>query len=123
MSAREIKKALGISFYVQGGYTYNESASNGSTQDSVNDLRVFDHDANSLTLDLAQILISEDTPTSDNIGYRIKLSMGQTATWIHARGLSGAPLNQAQVGEGTDTFDLIEAYMSLLLADRQWARV
>ena len=114
VSADDIKKALGISFYVQGGYTYNGNASNGATQDSVNDLRVFDHDANSFTLDLAQILISKDTPTPGNVGYRIKLSSGETAKWIHARGLSGAPLNQAQSGEGTDTIDVTEAYVSYM---------
>ena len=117
VSADDIKKALGISFYVQGGYTYNGSASNGingGTQDSVNDLRVFDHDANSFTLDLAQILISKDTPTPGNVGYRIKLSAGETAKWIHARGMSGAPLNQSQVGEGTDTIDVTEAYVSYM---------
>jgi len=112
VSADDIKKALGISFYVQGGYTYNGNASNGATQDSVNDLRVFDHDANSFTLDLAQILISKDTPTPGNVGYRIKLSTGETAKWIHARGMSGAALNQPQSGEGTDTFDVTEAYVS-----------
>jgi Putative beta-barrel porin-2, OmpL-like. bbp2 len=114
VSADDIKKALGISFYVQGGYTYNGSASNGATQDSVNDLRVFDHDANSFTLDLAQILISKDTPTPGNVGYRIKISTGETAKWIHARGLSGAPLNQPQSGEGTDTIDVTEAYVSYM---------
>ncbi len=36
VGADNIKKALGISFYVQGGYTYNGSASNGATRDSVN---------------------------------------------------------------------------------------
>ncbi len=114
VSADDINKALGISFYVQGGYTYNGNASNGATQDSVNDLRVFDHDANSFTLDLAQILISKDTPTPGNVGYRIKLSSGETAKWIHARGLSGAPLNQAQSGEGTDTIDVTEASVSYM---------
>jgi len=114
VSADDIKKALGISFYVQGGYTYNGNASNGVTQDSVNDLRVFDHDANSFTLDLAQILVSKDTPTPGNVGYRIKISTGETAKWIHARGLSGAALNQPQSGEGTDTIDVTEAYVSYM---------
>src|SRR5271169_6327220 len=114
VTADDIKKALGISFYVQGGYSYNGSASDGATKDSVNDLRVFDHDANSFTLDLAQILISKDTPTPGNTGYRIKLSAGETAKWIHSRGLSGAALNQPQSGEGTDTFDVTEAYVSYM---------
>jgi len=114
VSADDIKKALGISFYVQGGYTYNGSASNGATQSSENDLRVFDHKANSFTLDLAQIVISKDTPTPGDNGYRIKLSTGETAKWIHARGMSGAALNQAQFGEGSDVIDVTEAYVSYM---------
>ncbi len=114
VSADDIKKALGISFYVQGGYTYNGSASTGATNDSENDLRVFDHKANSFTLDLAQIVISKDTPTPGDSGYRIKLSTGETAKWIHARGLSGAPLTSPQSGEGTDTIDVTEAYISYM---------
>ncbi len=114
VSADAIKKALGMSIYLQGGYTYNGSASNGATQSSENDLRVFDHKANSFILDLAELVISRDTITPDSSGYKLKLSMGETTKWIHARGLSGAPLNQAQVGEGTDTFDLTEAYVSYM---------
>jgi len=114
ISADDLKKALGISFYVQGGYTYNGNASDGATQSSENDLRVFDHKANSFTLDLAEIVISKDTTTVNTSGYKIKLAAGETAKWIHARGLSGAPLNQPQTGEGTDAFDLTEAYVSYL---------
>jgi hypothetical protein len=114
VSADDIKKALGMSIYLQGGYTYNGSASNGATQSSENDLRLFDHKANSFTLDLAELVISRDTTTPDSSGYKLKLSMGETAKWVHARGLSGAPLNQPQVGEGTDTFDVTEAYVSYM---------
>ncbi len=73
VSVDDIKKALGISFYVQGGYTINGNASNGATESSQNDLRVFDHNANSFVIDLAQIVISKDTPTVGNVGYKIKL--------------------------------------------------
>ncbi len=110
----DIKKALGLSIYVQGGYTYNGNASSGVTENSENDLRVFDHKANSFTLDLAEIVISRDTVTPDTAGYKIKLATGETAKWIHARGLSGAPLTSAQAGEGTDTIDITEAYVSYL---------
>jgi Putative beta-barrel porin-2, OmpL-like. bbp2 len=111
----EVKKALGMSIYVQGGYTYNGHASTVSAaQSEENDLRVFDHKANSFTLDLAQIVISRDTTALDTAGYKIKLSAGETAKWIHARGLSGAPLDRAQVGQGTDAIDLTEAYISYL---------
>jgi hypothetical protein len=119
LSPDEVKKSLGIGFYVQGGYTYNGNASEGATRNSENDLRVFDHKANSFTLDLAQIVISRDTPTIDSSGFKIKLSTGETAKWIHARGLSGAPLassgtSTAQVGQGTDIVDVTEAYVSYI---------
>ncbi len=114
VSVDDIKKALGLSVYVQGGYTINGNASDSVTEGSQNDLRVFDHNANSFVIDLAQIVISKDTPTVGNVGYKIKLSAGETAKWIHARGLSGASLSAPQAGEGTDAIDLTEAYVSYM---------
>ncbi len=55
-----VKKALGLSIYLQGGYTYNANASGSDRQRAENDLRVFDHKANSFGLDLAQIVFSKD---------------------------------------------------------------
>ena len=72
---------------------------------------MFDHKANSFTLDLAQIVFVKD-PALGNAGYKLKLSAGETAKWIHSRGLSGAPLTSPQAGEGTDAFDVTEAYIS-----------
>jgi len=106
----DVKKALGISFYLQGGYTYNT----GNPASQENDLRVFDHKADSFGLDLAQIVITKDVTTPDSSGFKIKLSSGETAKWIHARGLSGAALTSSQAGEGTDAFDVTEAYVSYL---------
>ncbi len=51
MTMDELRKALGLSVYVQGGYLYNTR--NPSSHE--NDNRLFDHKANSFTLDLAQI--------------------------------------------------------------------
>ncbi len=118
MTLDELKKALGVSIYLQGGYTYNGNAgiANGDTEQ--NDFRVFDHKANSFVLDIAQIVFAKDA-TSSSIGYKLKISAGETAKWIHSRGLSGndpnaAPPANAQVGPGTDSFDLTEAYVSYL---------
>ncbi|HEX9019677.1 MAG TPA: porin [Nitrospirota bacterium] len=111
----DLKKALGLSIYLQGGYTANASASSetgvAGGPGSENNLRVFDHKANSFTLDLAQIVFARD-PAASAIGYKVKLSAGETAKWIHARGLSGAPLTSPQSGEGTDSIDITEAYVS-----------
>jgi hypothetical protein len=112
VSADDLKKALGLSIYLQAGYTYNgDSGSNMAGQPEENDLRVFDHKANSFGLDLAQIVFQKD-PALGNTGYKLKLSAGETAKWIHSRGLSGADLSTAQSGEATNTFDVTEAYMS-----------
>lgn len=107
----ELKKALGLSIYLQGGYTYNGDAGMVGGQAEENDLRVFDHKANSFTLDLAQIIFQKDAARG-NAGFKLKLSAGETAKWIHSRGLSGAPLTSAQAGEGTDAIDITEAYLS-----------
>ena len=114
LSPDDVKKALGVSFYLQGGYTYNSSAGlNADGQPEENGLRIFDHKANSFTVDLAEIVISKDA-AAGTAGFKLKLSAGETAKWIHSRGLSGAPLNQPQTGEGTNAIDLSEAYISYI---------
>jgi hypothetical protein len=111
ISADDLKKSLGLSIYLQAGYTYNGNAGTVGGESEQNDYRVFDHKANSFTLDLAQIVFVKD-PALGNAGYKLKLSAGETAKWIHSRGLSGAPLTAPQAGEGTDSFDVTEAYIS-----------
>ncbi len=115
VSADDLKKALGLSVYLQTGYTYNGDAGAIGGEEEQNDLRVFDHKANSFTLDLAQIVFQKD-PAPGNVGYKLKLSAGETAKWIHSRGLSGAALDKPQSGEGTDSFDVTEAYVSYTAA-------
>jgi hypothetical protein len=97
MTVDEIKAALGVSIYVQGGYTYNfkDPDSRG------NELRVFDHKSDSFTIDLAQLVFVKDAQTG-GVGYKLKLSAGETAKFIHAAGL------------GDDEFDLTEAYIDYL---------
>jgi len=93
----DIKKWLGLSIYLQGGYNYNFE--NPDSQE--NGLRIFDHKANSFTLDLAQIVFTKDAPVG-GIGYRLKVSAGETAKFIHAAGL----------GDQSQPFDLTEAYIN-----------
>ena len=96
ISVDDIKNALGLSIYLQGGYTYNfKDPSSGE-----NELRIFDHKANSFTLDLAQIVFNKDAEVG-GVGYRLKLSAGETAKFIHAAGL----------GKTDNPFDLTEAYI------------
>jgi len=95
----DIKKTLGVSIYLQGGYTYNLK----NPDSGENEFRVFDHKANSFTLDLAQIVFTKDA-LMGGVGYKLKLSAGETAKFIHSAGL----------GETDDTFDLTEAYIDYL---------
>lgn len=115
LNTDDLKKALGLSVYLQAGYTSNSNAGAIGGEEEQNDLRVFDHKANSFTLDLAQIVFQKD-PALGNVGYKLKLSAGETAKWIHSRGLSGAALDQPQSGETTNSFDVTEAYMSYTAA-------
>lgn len=99
-----IKRNLGFSMYFQGGYTYNPTM----PPDQLNTYRVFDQKANSFTLDLVQLIFAKDAAKS-SIGYKVKLSAGETAKYIHSAGL-GAP----GPGETSSPFDLTEAYVSYL---------
>jgi hypothetical protein len=93
----DIKNALGMSIYLQGGYTYNFA----SPSPEVNGLRVFDQEANSILLDLAQLQFVKE-PAVGGVGFKLKLSAGETAKFIHSNGLGGSD----------DPFDLTEAYIS-----------
>ena len=96
----DIKNLLGLSIYLQGGYTYNFK--NPDSQE--NDLRVFDHKANSFTLDLAQIVFTKDAPVG-GVGYRLKLSAGETAKFIHDD-------RHLRRHRESMPFDLTEAYIN-----------
>ncbi|MDA8422684.1 MAG: porin [Nitrospiraceae bacterium] len=104
ISADDIKKALGMSIYLQSGYTYNGNASAGQ----VNDWRVFDQPANSFGLDLAEIVFSKD-PSTCLLGYKVKVSAGETAKFIHAAGLGTQPTGTYA---NPESFDITEAYVS-----------
>lgn len=95
-SLDDIKNMLGLSIYLQGGYNYNFT--NPDSQE--NRLRIFDHKAGIFSLDLAQIVFNKDAAVG-GVGYRLKLSAGETAKFIHSAGL----------GKTDDPFDLTEAYI------------
>jgi len=103
MTVDQLKELLGMSIYLQGGYAFNFR--NPDSQE--NDLRLFDHKANSFTLDLVQIQFMKDAPLG-GVGYKLKLSAGETAKFIHSRGLG---IKDGQAPSDTDVFDLTEAYL------------
>ncbi len=101
LSPDDLKKALGMSIYLQGGYTYNGNAGAGD----MNDLRVFDKKADSFMLDLMELSFAKD-PTATSLGFKVKISAGETAKYIHSTGLTSSA--------GDDPFDVTEAYVSYL---------
>jgi hypothetical protein len=92
-----IKDYLGLSIYLQGGYTFNFRNPDSGT----NEQRIFDQKANSFLLDLAQIQFARDAPVG-GVGYKLKVSFGETAKYIHSAGL----------GNPGDVVDLTEAYVN-----------
>jgi putative OmpL-like beta-barrel porin-2 len=103
----DVKNALGMSIYLQGGYTYNANASGPGGSAGTNDLRGFDQPANSFELDMAEIVFSKD-PAAGLIGYHVKFMAGETAKLMNAAGVGDA-------GPGaTGSIDLTEAYLSYI---------
>jgi hypothetical protein len=96
MSLEEIKNLLGLSIYLQGGYTFNFANPDSGT----NEQRLFDKKANTFLIDLAQIQFVKDAPVG-GLGFKLKVSAGETAKFIHSAGL----------GNPNDAFDLTEAYV------------
>jgi hypothetical protein len=101
LNPSDVKNALGMSIYLQGGITYNDKAS----ANDVNDQRWFDQKANSFMLDLMELSFVKD-PTATAIGYKAKISTGETAKYIHSAGMGQS--------EADDPFDITEAYISYL---------
>jgi hypothetical protein len=94
-------KTIKPGLYIDTAYIYNFNNPKGNT----NQLRVFDTDANSLMINLAQVYL-ERTPTTDGgyanlVGFRVKLSFGDDP-------------NVFQEGLGADHFDLQEAFLHIL---------
>ena len=92
-----IKDYLGLSIYLQGGYTFNFRNPDSGT----NEQRIFDQKANSFLIDLAQIQFLKEAPVG-GLGYKLKVSFGETAKFIHSAGL----------GDPKDVVDLTEAYVN-----------
>ncbi len=108
MTLDDLKKALGMSLYFQGGFIYNTR----DPKSQENQERIFDYKSNSFILDLAQIKFQKDAPVG-GLGYDFKFSAGETAKFIHANGLgTNASESPGTFGNGGDAFDLTEAYVS-----------
>ena len=100
LSAGDIKNAIGMSIYLQGGFTGNLQGND------TNDWRVFDNHGNQFTLDLAELQFLK-APAVGQVGYKVKISAGETAKDIHSVGLGASNPDQP--------FDLTEAYVNYTL--------
>jgi hypothetical protein len=102
-SLNGVKDFIGLSFYLQAGYLYNFE----NPKDQENSLRLFDHKANSFVVDLAEIQLLHK-PQKGEVGYKLKVVAGETAKFIHSRGLGSA-------GPDGEFIDLNEAYVEYVV--------
>lgn len=86
---------LQLRAFMQAGYLYNLA----DPASGENDLRVFDHLHNTFTVDLAEIEARHEAPLG-GAGFKVKLTAGESARFIHSRGLGS-----------DEPFDLTEAYL------------
>ena len=100
LTLEKIKDLLGLSIYLQGGYTYNLRNPDSGT----NEQRLFDQKANTFLIDLAEIQFFKDAAKIGDVGFKLKVSAGETAKFIHSAGL----------GNPGDEFDLTEAYVNYI---------
>ena len=105
--ATQLKQELGLSVYLQGGYTGNLRGAD------TNDWRVFDYKGNSFTLDLMELQFLKTPTAAGQVGYKVKLSAGTIAKFIHAYGLGASDANPAGPNN-SNAFDLTEAYINYI---------
>ncbi|GMT48904.1 MAG: hypothetical protein IEMM0008_0443 [bacterium] len=98
-TADDIKKAIGLSVYVQAGFTFNLRNPFSQT----NEQRAFDQKSNSFSLDLVQIQFAKEAEKG-GLGFKFLLSAGETAKFIHSTGL----------GLTNEPFDLTQGYLEYI---------
>ena len=74
-----IKKALNFNLYLQATNFYNPHGDD-------NYFHIFDHQANTVTFDIGEIVLSHDAEKG-GFGGKFKMITGETAKFIHANGL------------------------------------
>ena len=92
-----------MSGFVDTSYTYNFN----EPKDRVNDVRVFDTQANSFIINNAQLNIQKGVDYASPLGFKIALMFGDDAESTHSTGLFG--------GAGSDqSMDIQQAYVEYL---------
>lgn len=82
-------------FYLQSNYQMNFN----HPESGYNDYRVFDQKLNTVLVDLIEAFLYKDAEIGSPWGFRLRVTGGETAKYLHARGL----------GKAGDTVDLTEA--------------
>ncbi|MBI5186743.1 MAG: porin [Nitrospinae bacterium] len=97
-NALEWFKAVQVNGFVSSGYTYNFNR----PSDSINGIRVFDRDDNSLKPDVAELVFQKEAADPGNVGFRVDLNYGFSLPAVeHAAGAAQS-----------DDFDLQQVYVS-----------
>jgi hypothetical protein len=94
---KEEKRKVQTRVYMQGSYLVNSSNPSSGTLE----YNYFDPRSGAINPDMFELKLNEDA-TSGTLGFRLKLTAGEMAKRIHARGL----------GNPDDSFDLSEACVS-----------
>lgn len=76
------KPPLQTRFYIQGSYLTNPDNSGSG----INDFRYLDPRSNFISPDLLEVCVSQQ-PLKNNMGFKVKVTGGEYASKIHARGL------------------------------------
>ena len=104
----DLKKALGLSIYLQGGYTYNGNASSHQAFLARKTICAATTTRQTASASIWRRSCSPKTLQRGVIGYKVKVSTGETAKLIHASGLGTQPTGTAN----PESFDITEAYIS-----------
>jgi hypothetical protein len=86
---------------IYGSYNYNFNSPDSRN----NDLRIFDTKANNFTFDFAQLSVAKEE--EGGVGFKLLLDYGRTA-----RGISSDWRGDGSFTNGTDNFEVQEAYMT-----------
>ena len=87
--------------FVDTSYTFNANTPSSRT----NSFRIFDTEANSFMLNLAELSVEKSVSMDSPLGFRVDLAFGDDAEVFGSSGL----------GAGTDEFDLWQAYAQVML--------
>lgn len=103
-SIKSIAQKIEVHGYVDSSYIFNFNTP-VPPNPRVNNLRVFDTDANGFMLNMAQLNFEKPVSKESPAGFRVDLDIGQDARLIHSNGL----------GNSNQPFDLQQAYAQLML--------